>query len=388
MTDGDGFAYAENAFSMVWAPLMYMAEELEALRYSGDEVSLPTMALSVAGEWPARHRYGKTWEEIAQEFRYGEHEAVALAGKMRMTREGYVQAESEGARRVLDAVAYARKTDPVKPHFSDDGATSSSLSWSDLGGLALPGGLVARTGVDLAKDEVLRRSSYERKAIDIRAKIRSYDPDWALTRARYEEAALNKWSTATQRNLTYAKTFSWAVAAGGLAWTVMMIPSDEDLDRAIAGWDRIANRCGEIFGNDTGVVREAIADAWAGPAMGAADARLVEFIAAGTHLTERVRRLAEALSDAVEELGRLHKVALVFSTASLAAIVGAGIAARFIPAMRPVTEFLGTRLSSVIVVCAQLAPAAAASALLWDKVAEESRTTRIGDREVTGFRHS
>ncbi|MER5418839.1 hypothetical protein [Streptosporangium roseum] len=199
---------------------------------------------------------------------------------------------------------------------------------------------------------------------------------------------LAKCSKGTQANLARAKAFSWAAMAGGLAWTVMIVPSDEDLDRAVAGWKQLAYDCGEAFGHDTGLVREAVAAAWAGPAMEAADARLVEFVAAGVHLAERVRRLSDALSDTVEDLARIHKVALAFSVVSSAAIAGAGIAARFNPTLRPVVELLGSRLSTVTIVCTNLAPAAAAAAITWYRAVDASRSTKIGDREITGFSRS
>ncbi|MEU7834020.1 hypothetical protein [Nonomuraea sp. NPDC049129] len=113
---------------------------------------------------------------------------------------------------------------------------------------------------------------------------------------------------------------------------------------------------------------------------------LVEFIAAGNHLTERTRRLSAALSDTVQDLDRIHQIALAFSAVSLGAIAGAGIAARINPALRPVTEFLGTRLAMVILSCAQFAPAVAAGALAWYRMADASRPTTIGGREITGFR--
>ncbi|MET8386740.1 hypothetical protein ABZV14_27450 [Streptosporangium canum] len=435
MTAGDGFAYDGGVFSEMAMDLESMAGKLGGLRYSGDKVALPTWALGGAGEWPARHEYGKTWGELEQEFYYGESEGMSLADLMRRTRTGYAGAESVSVRRVLDAVAEARKADPGEiPPYSDfsDGYSDYEME-SFVESLLDPTALSYGTGVAAmgagAGNHILSRWEKERKDLDL-AYRRRYIKDTAEKNIRavgrnivgHMEATnwtndlserdkayrssmhaqvnelhaererrlseLAKCSKGTQANLARAKAFSWAVMAGGLAWTVMIVPSDEDLDRAVEGWEKLAYDCGEVFGHDTGLVREAIAAAWAGPAMEAADARLVEFVAAGVHLAERVRRLSDALSDTVEDLARIHTVALVFSIASLGAIVGAGIAARFNPALRPVVELLGSRLSTVTIVCANLAPAAAAAAITWYRAVDASRSTKIGDREISGFSRS
>ncbi|MER5325389.1 hypothetical protein [Streptosporangium roseum] len=435
MTVGDGFAYDGSVFSEVAMRLADMAERLGTLRYSGDTVALPTWALGGAGEWPARHEYGKTWEELEQEFNYGETEGTSLAEMMRRTRKSYAGAEGASVRRVLDAVTEARNADPGEVSFSSDfpGGYSdyemesfaeslmnpTALSYG-AGAAAMGAGMGGRALHNFTKREesafiVDRRreinDTAEKRIGRVGKSIVSHmeDTNWtndlgekdaAYRNSLYKRvnglhaererrlSELAKYSKATQANLARAKAFSWAAMAGGLVWTAMIIPSDEDLDRAVAGWGELAYYCGEAFGHDTGLVREAITAAWAGPAMDAADARLVEFVAAGVHLAERVRRLSDALSDTVEDLDRIHKVALVFSVASLGAIAGAGIAARFNPALRPFVELLGARLSAVTIVCANIAPAAAAAAIAGYRAVDASRATKIGDREITGFRRS
>jgi hypothetical protein len=435
MTTGDGFAYDGGVFSQMATRLEIMTGKLGGLRFSGDAVALPTWALGAAGEWPARHEYGKTWEELEQEFHYGESEGTSLADLMRRTRRGYAGAEGVNVRRVLDAVTEARSADPGKflpssdlsDGYSDYEMESFAESLMDPTSLSYGTG-VAAMGAGVGS-HVLSRWKKEMEDLNL-ADRRRYIEDMAEKDLRtvgrnmvghmeatnwtndlgegdrayrdslharvgklHEErerrlSELAKSSKGTQANLARAKAFSWAVMAGGLVWTAMIVPSDEDLDRAVAGWKELAYECGEAFGHDTGLVREAIAAAWAGPAMEAADARLVEFVAAGVHLAERVRRLSDALSDTVEDLARIHKVALVFSITSAAAIAGSGMAARFNPALRPVVELLGSRLSAVTIVCANIAPAAAAAAITWYRAADASRATKIGDREVSGFRRS
>ncbi|MEU8149854.1 hypothetical protein [Nonomuraea sp. NPDC048901] len=275
----------------------------------------------------------------------------------------------------------AKPTDVPEPYYDHDPySLDTPFPWSFTGGASVAAmGLVSRLSVAFEKEQALLRAANDEAWV--RNAFRS-SPE--LRRERLSKIAER--SQATLRNLTYAKAFCYTAAAAGLAWVSMVVPSDENLDRAISGWDNIAYDCGQIFGHDTRAVREAIAASWDGLAKDSADLRLVEFIAAGNHLTERTRRLSAALSDTVQDLDRIHQIALAFSAVSLGAIAGAGIAARINPALRPVTEFLGTRLAMVILSCAQFAPAVAAGALAWYRMADASRPTTIGGREITGFR--
>lgn len=381
----DGFVFGKGGFANAEMNLESAAEDLGSNYYAGHEVSLGMFALSAACEWPARHEYMNTWEDLKQEFRHGDTEARTLAGLLKKTEYGYSTAESENARTVLAAVAEsqeAKTAEVPEPHIDHDpySLASTPYPWSFASGASVAAtSLVARFGVAWAKEEELLRAANDRAAV--RNIFRS-SPELR----REELSKIAERSQATLRNLTYAKAFCYTAAAAGLAWVSMVVPSDEDLDRAIAGWDSIAYDCGQIFGHDTRAVREAIAASWDGLAKDSADLRLVEFIAAGNHLTERTRRLSAALSDTVQDLDRIHQIALAFSAVSLGAIVGAGIAARINPALRPVTEWLGTRLAMVILSCAQFAPAVAAGALAWYRMADASRPTTVGGREITGFR--
>lgn len=383
MADGDGYAFGNGGFAKAEMSLDSVARELGAHYYAGHRVELGMFALGAACEWPARHEYMSTWEDLKQEFRRGDQEAQTLAGLLRKTEDGYHTAESANARTVLAAVAESRESKPAEapPYIDDfsDGLERPPFPWSPVVGAGVTaGGLATRFVVGYEKEEALLR------AAESRAAAWSNYGSGPLREQRLSKIAER--SQATLRNLTYAKAFSYTAAAAGLAWISMVVPSDEDLDRAIAAWDSIAYYCGQVFGHDTRAVREAIAASWDGLAMDSADLRLVEFIAAGNHLTERTRRLSAALSGTVRDLDRIHLIALAFSGVSLAAIAAAGIAARFNPALRPVSEFLGTRLSSVILSCAQLAPAVAVGALAWYRLADASRPTTVGGREITGFR--
>ncbi|MFG1679419.1 hypothetical protein ACGFNP_04550 [Nonomuraea sp. NPDC049269] len=379
----DGFAFGKGGFANAQMSLESAAEGLGTSYYAGHRVSLDMFALGAACEWPARQEYMNTWEDLKQEFRYGDKEATTLAGLLKKTEDGYNTAESESARTVLAAVAKSQEAKPAEvpePYMDHDPySLDTPFPWSFAGGAGVAStGLVARFGVAWEKEEALLRAANDQ------AWVRNTYRSPSLRAEALSKLAER--SQATLRNLTYAKAFCYTAAAAGLAWASMIVPSDEDIDRAIAGWDSLAYYCGQIFGHDTRAVREAIAASWDGLAKDSADLRLVEFIAAGNHVTERTRRLSAALSDTVRDLDRIHLIALAFSAVSLAAIAGAGIAARVNPALRPVTEFLGTRLAMVILSCAQFAPAAAAGALAWYRMADASRPTTIGGREITGFR--
>jgi hypothetical protein len=378
----DGLAFGKGGFAKAGMSLESAAEDLGTNYYEGYQVSLGMFALSAACEWPARHEYMNTWEDLKQEFRHGENEATTLAGLLKKTEDGYNTAESESARTVLAAVAESQEAKPAYPESSMDGGWEGApMPWSTIAGAGVTTtSLVTRFGVAWEKEEALIRAEGDR--------IHAWNSSWSASLREERLSKIAERSQATLRNLTYAKAFCYTAAAAGLAWISMVVPSDDDLDRAITGWDRIAYYCGETFGHDTRAVREAIAASWDGLAKDSADLRLVEFIAAGNQVTERTRRLSAALSDTVQDLDRIHLLALAFSAVSLAAIAGAGMAARVNPALRPVTEWLGTRLAMVILSCAQFAPAAAAGALAWYRMADASRSTTIGGREITGFRRS
>ncbi|GAA3166943.1 hypothetical protein [Nonomuraea roseoviolacea] len=403
MGDGQGFGYARPGFGAVAGMLEEWAAGLGSLAYGGDRVSLPTLALGAAAEWPARHEYGRIWDDLREEFLRGQREGTRLAERMRRTLDGYDHAEdinttmSAALGRVLEAVRKAQETPstlPLAPETKDKydpyDLEDEPFPWKTVGGPSLAMGGGAMRGYAWFANDALDRDVGAGRAFiqELSDDVASFDRGYAKEFRENRLSRLARTTDRTRLNITTAKTFSWTAVAAGLAWSAVVVPSDEDVDRAIAGWIEIADRCGALFGHDTGPVREAIAAAWAGPAMEAADARIVEFVAAGVHVAERTRRLAQALMQTVRDLDRIFMAALVFSGVSAAAIVGLGIAARFNPALRPAVELLGSRLGTVAVLSAGLAPAVAAFAVAWYRVADANAPTRIGDREVTGFRQS
>ncbi|MEV0203455.1 hypothetical protein [Nonomuraea sp. NPDC050691] len=378
-----------------------LAGGLGSLAYGGYRFALPSMALGAAAEWPARYDYGQIWDGLREEFLRGSREGAELAERLRRTRDGYDRAEDAGTTmsvalgRVIAAVREAQAAPsalpPAPPEKYDPlGLDDEPFPWLAYSGLpVVAAGSVGRTHAGFMAKDLAKHEAWQRARIAGRVReIKSYAPSFAEVYKGEELSRLAKATEGTRLNIATVKAFSWTVVAAGLAWLAVVVPSDEDIDRAIAGWTDVADRCGELFGHDTGPVREAIAAAWAGPAMEAADARLVEFIAAGVHVADRTRRLAQALIRTVRDLDRIFMAVLIFSGASAAAIAGLGIAARFNPALRPAVEFLGTRLGTVVVLCANLAPAVAAFAVAWYRVADANAPTRIGDREITGFRQS
>ncbi|NUW33985.1 hypothetical protein HTZ77_21480 [Nonomuraea sp. SMC257] len=404
MGDGQGFSYQGNPFETVSAMLDDMGVRIGSLAHAGGQVALPTLALGLAGEWPARSDYGKIWDELREEFRYGDREAATLAEKMRRTGHGYDSVEeANGAMstrlgRIFDAVHKAQSaprphTDPYAGEddpYTFDGPRDRPFPWRETGGEVVAlGGLAGRGAVGSAQDALDRRVGQERALIAADRRLNA--GTGRRFAERVEQEQLSRLAKATERtrlNITTAKAFSWWAIAAGLAWSAVVIPSDEDIDRAIAGWNSIADHCAELFGYDTGPVRDAVEAAWAGAAMQAADARIVDFVAAGVHVTERTRRLAQALSQTVHDLDRIFMAMLIFSGASAAAIVGLGLAARVNPALRPAVEILGGRLGIVAMLSANLVPVLTAAIIAWHREADANRTTKIGDREITGFRRS
>ncbi|MEU7834019.1 hypothetical protein [Nonomuraea sp. NPDC049129] len=141
----DGFAFEKGGFANAKMSLEAAAEDLGSKYHAGNEVSLGMFALSAACEWPARHEYMNTWEDLKQEFRHGKNEATTLAGLLKKTEDGYSTAESENARTVLAAVAEsqeAKPTDVPEPYYDHDPySLDTPFPWSFTGGAS-----VAATG--------------------------------------------------------------------------------------------------------------------------------------------------------------------------------------------------------------------------------------------------
>ncbi|GAA3166949.1 hypothetical protein [Nonomuraea roseoviolacea] len=404
MGGGQGFGYEGNPFEGISSMLANMACGLRVLGYEGDSVALPTLSLGAAGEG-ARYEYGKIWAELSEEFRLGERESSRLADKARQTGAGYADADAAGAamsaklRLVFEAVHHAAKTPPVREgeYFAADddpytfgGHRDRPTTWKAIGGEVLTGVGVLGWGKAGFAEDSLRRYEGEQRALFAADKARNMESGLGFAN-RVEQGQLSRLAKSTELtrlNIAATRAFSWSAIAGGLAWSVVVVPSDEDIDRAVTGWNSIANQCAMLFGYDTGPVREAIAAAWSGAAMEAADARMVEFVAAGVHLAERTRRLTQALEQTVRDLDGVFLAALMFSGVSAAAIIRLGFAARLNPALRPYVEFLGSRLSTVAMLSANLVPVLAAAVIAWHRAADANRPAKIGDREVTGFRRS
>jgi len=135
----------EDGFANATMSLESAAKGLGSTYYAAYRVSLGMFALSAACEWPARHEYMNTWEDLKQEFRHGDNEATTLAGLLKKTEDGYSTAESENARTVLAAVAEsqeAKPTDVPEPYYDHDPySLDTPFPWSFTGGAS-----VAATG--------------------------------------------------------------------------------------------------------------------------------------------------------------------------------------------------------------------------------------------------
>ncbi|GLW09255.1 hypothetical protein Misp01_43840 [Microtetraspora sp. NBRC 13810] len=423
---GNGFEEAERR-------LTEMGENLSLLRYSGNSVTLPTLALGVAGEWPARHQYTEIWNTLADEFQHGNKEAATIGDLLRETRRTYKEAEGAAVQGVLNAVTKSRAAgerpaeddDPWDgreeyPSFSDslgDAAMTIAPWLAGTAGALSGAGLRAAAGhwnVEVSGRRHSLMYNIDRlneRAIDKEAKMkeslrrssgvweeplrdphfeRHYFPGVADAKDRLAQAKsdLAKWSATTERNLKTTRTFSWATVAAGLAWASLIIPSDETLDQAVLGWQKLAWDLGEIFGHDTAAVREAVLSSWQGASSSDAARRLLEFIAAGNVLTERVARLSRALAETVDALKGVHWAAMLFSTVAGAAIVAFGQAGKLNPQARMLTEFLGSRLTTVILLIAGIAPSLSAVGAHWWNLRDIDVSVKLGDREITGFRRA
>ncbi|MEU0566164.1 hypothetical protein ABZ297_12310 [Nonomuraea sp. NPDC005983] len=414
--------------------LTTMSDGLSRLRRSGNEVALPTLALGVTGEWPARHQYNEIWNALADELERGSKEAATVSSLLRVSRRTFTEAEIAAEQGVLNAVRksqapsgarpgdYAWQNDDPEgiPSFREslgDAVTTIAPWLAGTAGVLSGAGLRAAAGkwnseaanernrrTDVTNDlndrarkenakmrESLRRhpKAWEQPLRDPDFK-RSYFPGVAKAEDRVTQAKseLAKWSATTERNLKRARTFSWAAIAAGLAWASLIIPSDETLDHAVLGWQQLAWDLGEIFGHDTAAVREAVLSSWQGASSSDADQRLLAFIAAGNVLTERVARLSRALAETVDVLKGIHWTAMLFSTAVTAAIVAFGYAGKLNLQSKLFTEFLGSRLATVILLIAGIAPTLSAVGAQWWNLRDIEVSIKLGNREITGFRRA
>ncbi|MCA2222407.1 hypothetical protein [Nonomuraea aurantiaca] len=436
-----GFDPGNGGFYDAGVLLHDMRESMYSLINMGDHVALPPLALSAAGEWPARHRYNDIWDSLRTEFHAGMQVADDLCDRVFTSARTLTAAESAAERAVLDAVAKSRAAGGKRPVDEDTWEEDPDLYklhsfGEELRGafgllakttgpwLAGAAGLAAGAGTGVAAGtrwkneaagEARRRVAgverLESRLAGLSAEGDSMNRRWPKQFAPFREAnpdgwkrdmvrgyanterdlgraksELASWSKTTDANLKKAQRFSWSAVAAGLAWASLVIPSDETLDRAVLGWRDLAWQLGETFGHDTAAVREAVLSSWQDASSSEADLRLLEFLAAGNVLTERVDRLSKALATTVEALKVIHWIAMAFSIMSAVGIMAYGIAGRLNPQARLFAEFLGSRLTMVILVIAGLAPVAAVQGAEWYGARDIDVSTKVGDREITGFK--
>lgn len=430
-----GFDLGNGGFYDAGVLLSDIRESMYSLLSMGDHVALPPLALGAAGEWPARHRYNDIWDSLRTEFHAGVQVADDLCDRVFTSARTLTAAESAAERAVLDAVAKSRaaggkspvdedtwKEDPDLYKVSSFGEELRDafgiLAKSTAPWLAGAAGLAAGAGTRWkneaaagARGRVAGVERLESRLAGLSAEGDSMSRRWPKQFAPFQEAnphgwkrdmvrgyatteedlgraksELASWSKTTDANLKKAQRFSWSAVAAGLAWAALVIPSDETLDRAVLGWRDLAWQLGEAFGHDTAAVREAVLSSWQDASSSEADLRLLEFLAAGNVLTERVDRLSKAVATTVEALKVIHWIAMAFSMMSAVGIMAYGIAGRLNPQARLFAEFLGSRLTTVILVIAGLAPVAAVQGAEWYGARDIDVSTKVGDREITGFK--
>lgn len=442
-----GFDLGNGGFDDALGLLDEMRDRMLPLLYQGDHVTLPPLALGAAGEWPARHDYNGIWDSLRAQLRAGVDAADDLSDRVLDSARALTAAETAAQQTVLDAVAKSRAAGGKPPADEDTWKSDAEkeeeklryydrpiwqLFGDELGSVAVgaapwllgAAGLAAGAGTGVAagtrwkREAAAGRWSRADKVGRLESRLGKMSAEGDRMRGRWPQAfesivkenpngwkrnfvegyryteqdlkearsELERWSKTTDANLKKARKFSWSAVAAGLAWAALVIPSDDALDSAVLGWRDLAWQMGETFGHDTAAVREAVLNSWQAASSSAADLRLLEFVAAGNVLTERVARLSEALATTVSALKVIHLIAMAFSMASAMGITAYGIAGRLNPQARLFAEFLGSRLTTVILAIAGLAPVAAAQGARWYAARDIDVSIKVGDREITGFK--
>ncbi|MFG3441866.1 hypothetical protein ACGF0J_31875 [Nonomuraea sp. NPDC047897] len=309
---------------------------------------------------------------LTQDLQNGEVEAEAIGEKVFKSGSRYLQAEDGAAQAVLAAVERSSLPESAdrpggNPYYEQAWRDNNMLSAASA---SSPGHMVAGSAAAVA-------------AVTAPAAQWGIRHERHLVRTGLRSAEASK---AVMANLMRCRTFSLALVAAAATWWVTVIPTDEDLNSAVAWLDRASTEAGKAFGRDTPQVREAITRAWAGETMRAADARIVDFMAAGLQAGFRAGRMADALDRMAQRLNVVHKSALTLSVLLGGAIIAAGALSRVHPAARLVAEAMGTKLAAALTVCANLVPILIARELM--EGAREGATDPlvIDGRVVPGFR--
>ncbi|MFG3436058.1 hypothetical protein ACGF0J_02330 [Nonomuraea sp. NPDC047897] len=168
-------------------------------------------------------------------------------------------------------------------------------------------------------------------------------------RAVRSKAALQ--SSRTAAMLKVAAGLSFTAAMGAMLWASAVIRNDEVLDNHVDYWANMARDLDDLFGAGDPTGREALAAAWAGEAMEAADKKLRAFMTAGIQLTDLAVAHAYDLAQAVETLNYVHDLAFALTVAEVMWL----LCARLSYTINPVgalglQEMIGRKLTTTIMV--------------------------------------
>ncbi|MFI6598173.1 hypothetical protein ACIBHX_18100 [Nonomuraea sp. NPDC050536] len=356
MAKNDGYAVSPESVRDAGISFHHVAE---SFNFCQAPPPLHPFALSVVGEF-CRHTHEHIRAEVEKQLQYGRAEAEAIGETFGKTASTYVEPESAAVRNLLNVAGMVGDRAQPELHLPHGGTGKHSIDRS----LSIPTGLLGST-VGFLEAGMKHLAIQEFKA---------------------NPAARGQ---ATLRTLIAARTFALSLAAAVSLWAATIIPSDENVGRTVDDWSRLAETLARTFGSDFDGIKKALAQVgWSGAARDTADGRITEFVAAGIHLTEMSARVSRALNDLMETLDDLNGKVANATLVMGAAIVAAGLAAGIWPAVRPVLEAMGTKLTMVTVTAAALVSMLYAVGVSKVSLAGVDAPLRIGGHEVTGFRHS
>lgn len=325
--------------------LQHTTEDLLALLELGNGTSkdvyaaseLPVGALGLVGE-AARLRYNRGFTGFRDRLTDGARSASAMAAVVTANKDGYAQAEHAGVRAMLALQDGAESLDRT---LLQDGSSYSSANplfpppgrgreWQQISLLfgAAGGGLAT-----LKLDDMMAKRKYiswfgdhdevyyaNQKVNEAQKGTWSEKKEAEQLRAQAIKSRAALQSSRTAAVLKAAAGMSFTAVMGVTLWASAIVRSDHELDAHVSYWAEIAQRLDELFGGGDPSGREALAAAWSGDAMEAADKKLRAFMTAGIQLSDRAVAHAYDLAQAVQTLNHMHDLAFALTAAELFAL--------------------------------------------------------------------
>ncbi|MFI7633346.1 hypothetical protein [Nonomuraea sp. NPDC049400] len=249
--------------------LLFTAEKIRGV---ATPYALPENALSILGEGQ-RKEHDKFLHEFMQELNRGDWEAKQIGEKFGRTSEQYYAADNAAVRRLIKVIQ------------APPGTNGDIPRWTPL--------------PEEGRVDEVARATYGFAGMIPTAVSASVTQFVVLNIATMDEAVLLR--------LYAARNICAAFALGTGVWLLMMVPSDEDLIRAVNQWGHTAQQLRAIFGHDFRAVRDALADVWSSSeALSTADRRVAEFIAAGVRQAMLAQRMADTLAKAMKGAEEIH----------------------------------------------------------------------------------